>query len=230
MMKVITKTPNEYGSYGTLMEYDGIMLPEDFLEVPDWVNTEEFVEYEGFVFVETLRGCVIAMSPNLEAWEAWKALQPDPVETAKTEKNAEIAAACSAMIDVGTEVQLPDGSKKAYTYTVEDQANVSEMFLACMSGATGYVYHANGEECRTYTAAEIVAIYGTLSMYKTGQITYQNQLKKLVEDQTTVDAVNKITYGQPLEGNYLEKYNQLMAEAKTQMEAVLSKIAGAVSE
>ena len=84
MMKVITKTPNEYGSYGALMEYDGVMLPENFLEVPDWVNTEEFVEYEGFVFLEALRGCAIAMRPNLEAWEKWQEIKPPDPEPEPT--------------------------------------------------------------------------------------------------------------------------------------------------
>ena len=54
---------------------------------------------------------------------------------------------------------------------------VSEMFMACLMGAAGYLYHENGGECRLYSKAEIVAIYGTLSMYKTGQLTYHNQIK-----------------------------------------------------
>ena len=78
-MKIIKKTPASNGAYGNIQEYPGITTPEGYYEVPDWVDTEVFTQYNGFVNLETLRGCVISMSPNLEAWQAWKdSLPPDP--------------------------------------------------------------------------------------------------------------------------------------------------------
>ena len=79
-------------------------------------------------------------------------------------KLEELADACSAAIDAGTSVDLPSGSRESFTYTVADQANVSEMFTACLAGATGYIYHANNGPCKTYPVADIVEIYSTLSM------------------------------------------------------------------
>ena len=38
-----------------------------------------------------------------------------------------------------------------------------------------------------------------------------------------------MTYGQPLIGEYLTKYNDLMAEAQTQMDTVLAKISQGMS-
>ena len=58
-------------------------------------------------------------------------------------KLEELSEACNAAIDEGTSVDLPSGSRESFTYTVADQANVSEMFTACLAGATGYIYHAN---------------------------------------------------------------------------------------
>ena len=140
-------------------------------------------------------------------------------------KLEELSEACNAAIDAGTSVDLPSGSRESFTYTVADQANVSEMFTACLAGATGYIYHANNRPFKTYPVADIVAIYSTLSMYKTSQLTYHNQLKQYV---LTLDpeAVEAVTYGQPLTGTYLEQYNTLMAEAQEQMQAVLSKLGG----
>ena len=140
-------------------------------------------------------------------------------------KLEELADACSAAIDAGTSVDLPSGSRETFSYTVADQANVSEMFTACLAGATGYIYHANNGPCKTYPVADIVAIYSTLSMYKTSQLTYHNQLKRYV---LTLDpeAAKAVTYGQPLIGEYLTQYNALMAEAQEQMQAVLSKLGG----
>ena len=157
-------------------------------------------------------------------WNPEKQTRPKPGEQDKT-KLEELADACSAAIDAGTSVDLPSGSRESFTYTVADQANISEMFTACLAGATGYIYHANDAPCKTYPVADIVAIYSTLSMYKTSQLTYHNQLKRYV---LTLDpeAAKAVTYGQELTGTYLEQYNTLMAEAQEQMQAVRSKLGG----
>lgn len=152
--------------------------------------------------------------------------EPEPVEVARAAKVAEISTACSAAIDAGTSVDLPSGTREEFTYTVADQANVSEMFTACLAGATGYIYHANNAPCKTYPVADVVAIYGTLSMYKTGQLTYHNQLRQFVNSLTTAEDIQTVTYGQPLIGEYLTQYNALMAEAQEQMQAVLGKLGG----
>lgn len=155
--------------------------------------------------------------------------EPEPVEVARAAKVAEISAACNAAIDAGTSVDLPSGTREEFTYTVADQANVSEMFTACLAGATGYIYHANNSPCKTYPASDVVAIYGTLSMYKTGQLTYHNQLRQFVNSLTTAEDIRTVTYGQPLIGEYLTQYNALMAEAQSQMDAVLAKISQGMS-
>lgn len=155
--------------------------------------------------------------------------EPEPVEVARAAKVAEISTACNAAIDAGTSVDLPSGTREEFTYTVADQANVSEMFTACLAGATGYIYHANNSPCKTYPAADVVAIYGTLSMYKTGQLTYHNQLRQFVNSLTTAEDIQTVTYGQPLIGEYLTQYNDLMAEAQTQMDAVQAKISQGMS-
>ena len=155
--------------------------------------------------------------------------EPEPVEVARAAKIAEISAACSAAIDAGTSVDLPSGTREAFTYTVADQANISEMFTACLAGATGYIYHENNGPCKNYPAADVVAIYGTLSMYKTGQLTYHNQLRQFVNSLTTAEDIQTVTYGQALIGEYMTQYNDLMAEAQTQMDAVLAKISQGMS-
>lgn len=93
-------------------------------------------------------------------YDPTKQTRPKPGEQDKT-KLEELSEACNAAIDAGTSVDLPSGSRESFTYTVADQANVSEMFTACLAGATGYIYHANNGPCKTYPVADIVAIYST---------------------------------------------------------------------
>lgn len=223
-MYYIKTDSNQYGYYGNPMQQpfpDCIEMPDEFLGA--------YLDADGFINITVEDGIVTNVEKNAEAWEAWKATLPpetDPIVQAKSEKCAELSNLCESAINAGTSVKLPDGKEKDFSYSTADQANVSEMFLACMMGAESYPYHANGEGCMTYTAAEIISIYGTLSMYKTIQITYQNQLKQYVNSLETVDDVNAVQYGQELSGDYLTTYNTLITEAQTQMQAVLAKVTG----
>lgn len=139
-------------------------------------------------------------------------------------KLEEISVSCSATINNGTQVQLSDGTTKQFSYTIEDQSNISEMFVAVMVGATEYPYHADGEDCVIYSAQDIIAIYSTLTGFKTAQTTYHNQLKAYIQSLDNAQDVMAVQYGQELTGEYLEKYNQLMAVAQEQMEIILSKL------
>lgn len=166
-------------------------------------------------------------APVLRSEEEIEADRMPDLETVRAAKIAEMSAACNAAINAGTTVQMPDGTQEAFTYSTADQANVSEMFMACLMGAESYPYHANDEACKSYTAAEIMSIYGTLSMYKTGQLTYHNQLTQYINALETAQEVQAVTYGQELTGEYLVAYGTLMQEAQAQMQAVISKVGGA---
>lgn len=220
----IQKEPMPNGNFGCPFNNefnDSILLPDELLE--------DYLSFNGFVYLTIEDGVITKVEGNVEAWEAWKATllpEADPLVQAKSEKCAELSNLCESAINAGTSVKLPDGTEKDFSYSTADQANISEMFLACMMGVESYPYHANGEGCMSYTVAEITSIYGTLSMYKTIQITYQNQLKQYVNSLETVDDVNAVQYGQELSGDYLTTYNTLITEAQTQMQAVLAKVTG----
>lgn len=131
---------------------------------------------------------------------------------------------CQNAISEGTIVQLSDGSTHHFTYDVNDQANVSEMFNAIVMGATEFPYHADGEGCVMYSAQDVIIIYTALSTHKTSHITYHNQLKQYVMTLDNVDKVSSVRYGQQLTGKYMETYNSLMAQAQAQMGKILSHI------
>ena len=143
----------------------------------------------------------------------------------KTEKIAEIKKDCEDYIYAGTDVTYADGSVEHFTYTLADQSNISEMFTAVMAGATEYPYHADGEICKIYTKEQIVTIYGTLSLFKTEATTYHNSLKAQIKAMTDADAISGVKFKETeLTGEYLTNYNEMMASAQTQLNAILAKI------
>lgn len=185
-----------------------------------------YIQHNGFVLVtedeESENG--YSITPDTDKWEAWEAEQPDPVETVREVKIEELSVACNTTINAGTQVQLTDGSTESFTYGLVDQSNISEMFNAVLLGATEYPYHANDDGCRMYSAQDIVAIYVTMSIFKTAQTTYHNQLKRHVKAMESVAEVEAVTYGQELTGEYLDKYNELMAQAKAQLDNIVAKV------
>ena len=147
------------------------------------------------------------------------------VEEAKPAKIAEIKQVCESYIYAGTDVTYSDGTTEHFTYTLADQSNISEMFTAIMAGATEFPYHADGEICKVYSKAQIVAIYGTLSLFKANITTYHNSLKAQVNAMTDADEINTVKFGETeLIGDYLDNYNTMMASAQTQLNAILAKI------
>ena len=147
------------------------------------------------------------------------------VDSAKAEKIAEIKKDCEEYIYAGADVTYANGVKEHFTYTLADQSNISEMFTAVMAGATEYPYHADGEICKIYTKEQIVAIYGTLSLFKTEATTYHNSLKAQIDAMTDIDTISAIKFKETeLTGEYLTNYTAMMASAQTQLNAILAKI------
>ena len=205
-------------------------------------NTESFVNQVHYIKVSPTSGCYIAATEE-EAQGAvinsvpYSINKSNPIEgieaitlTKQEDWTEEMTASYNEMVLNQAKtyklLELSDGSTESFTYTLADQANVSEMFTAVMAGATEYPYHQNGGDCKMYSAQDIVKIYSALSGMKTGQITYQNQLKQYVKAMTDMEDVYEVSYGQELTGEYLEKYNTLIAQAQEQMQTVLSKMMG----
>ena len=103
------------------------------------------------------------------------------------------------------------------------------MFDAVLMGATMYPYQSDDGNCRTYTAEEIVTIYPTLAGNKTAQLTYYHQLKDYIDTLDTAKEIEAVTYGQPLTGEYLEHYNDMVTVAAEQMQTVVARITSAMS-
>lgn len=145
------------------------------------------------------------------------------------DKLSSLSNSCNEQITNGAEITLADESTKTFSYSIEDQSNVSEMFNAIVMGATAYPYHANGEGCKMYSAEDIVKIYSTLTALKTSQVTYYNQLREYVKTLEFISDIQSVTYGQELTGSYLDTYNELMQNANTEMQKVLSKVSASMS-
>lgn len=190
------------------------VLPEGWAIIPD-----DVIIPESFPFVD------IEVDGNIVTSMTAREVPKPDISIIKQSKLAEISKSCEDYIYAGTNVTLPDNTVEHFTYTLADQSNISEMFTAIMAGATEYPYHADGEICKIYSKEQIVAIYGTLSLFKTEATTYHNSLKAQINAMTDADAISAIKFKETvLTGEYLTNYNEMMASAQTQLNVILAKI------
>lgn len=80
-MYIMNKEKSEAGQYQGIQSWDGLTAPEGFYWWPDNLDRSRFDQYEGFVILKVARNTVVSYEPDVEAYEAWKASQPEPEPT-----------------------------------------------------------------------------------------------------------------------------------------------------
>ena len=200
-------------------------------QIKTGTEPEKKVVMEGTITARNPEGLkkIIPAKDIYEDCQYYHEYTEDEKETYLNEKLSSLSNSCNEKITKGAEVTLSDESKKTFSYSIEDQANVSEMFNAIVMGATSYPYHANGEGCKMYGAEDIVKIYSTLTTLKTSQVTYYNQLRDYIKTLEFVPEIQAVVYGQELTGSYLDTDNELMHNATTEMQKVLSRVSTLMS-
>ena len=98
----------------------------------------------------------------------------------KAAKIAEISKSCNAIIVAGIDLELTQGAVH-FNLSIEDQANIANLFRVVELGGTEFPYQSDGGVCRIYTAAEIAQIYIAAQTLITTQTTYHNALKAYVQ-------------------------------------------------
>lgn len=219
-MMYISKQPNESGYYGNPQSYkfDGSLQLRDEL-------LSAYMEANGFVTLTVDGDTITRVEKNEATWDAWKATllpQPSELEQAKQNKILSLCESNDKAINEGTAVVLSTGEEN-FTYALDDQTNIKEMFDGVKLGLEQYSYHENNGQCRMFSAQDIITLYFTLFTYKTRLLTYYNQLKHYVESLETVEEVNQVEYGQELTGEYLARFNEIVEQDQQEVNKVMEK-------
>ena len=99
-------------------------------------------------------------------------------EALRSKKLEEVSNCCEKTICAGIDVTFTDGTQEHFSLQPNDQTNIDGVFNAIVLGATEYPYHADGEPCKMYSAADIVSLYVASKGYITKQTTYNNALRQ----------------------------------------------------
>lgn len=197
-MYLINSIKNTDGAYSPLQRiYDATTRPGTFI-FPDYfvpVFYPPDKRSAGFVTIEDDGTTVTSCVWDEVAYQAWCEANPapDPLETARAEKEAELSAACNASIVAGMDVTTTKGTEH-FSLQETDQINLTTAYNAVMSGATQYPYHADGELCRMFTADEIKTISAASIQHKLYHTTLCNHLLTWARRAETEEELNSITY------------------------------------
>ena len=111
----------------------------------------------------------------------------------RADKLEELSTACSAAITAGMDVETTQGTEH-FSLQETDQINLTTALSAVQSGAAGYPYHADGQLCRLFTAAEIQAIAVASVKHKLYHTTLCNHLLTWARRAATKEELSGITY------------------------------------
>lgn len=124
-------------------------------------------------------------------------------------KKAEISRSCQEAIYRGINVTLSDGSTEHYSLTEHDQINLFGKQSQLAAGAEQLEYHADGQPCRYYSAADMQAIIQAAMWHVSYHTTYCNALNMWIAGCQENEEVMGIYYG----ADVLEKYRSEVLNA-----------------
>lgn len=74
---IIKQQPESSGAYAPPQGWNGA-TPAGYYKIADTIDLNDFVKYGGFVSLVVARDTVIGYTPDVVAWETWKAEHPEP--------------------------------------------------------------------------------------------------------------------------------------------------------
>lgn len=188
-MYYISKNSNESGAYSNPQSNkfpDSVALSDEQLT--------EFLKYNGFVNLTIEGETVTNIEPNLEAWEAWKASLPDPLDDMKEQKIIKSKTDLQTYL-AEHPLQWTDG--KYYTITAEKQQQLtSKLLSATFAQQTGTEYDLKWNDteqvCEPWTLENLTALAFAIDARVTALVTYQQEKERLIRDAETLETLESI--------------------------------------
>lgn len=120
---------------------------------------------------------------------------PELLAAAQVAKRSEMSAACEQAIYGGVDVTLADGTTEHFSLTEHDQLNLFGKQAQLAAGMEQLEYHADGQPCRYYSAADMQAIIQAAMWHVSYHTTYCNAVNMWTSGCQTADEVQAIFYG-----------------------------------
>ena len=211
------------GKFKTAEETKDKFAPDVlFVDAPDYV-------FEGWGYDYNAEGNARFIKPTPPAGYAYDDetgtfyLEEEYLQKALADKLAELSAACNKKIIDGFTVNL-SGNDEYFTLTLEDQANINNLFELVKNGSIQIIYHSANNPCQIYTPEQIVQLYLAAQNHITYNLIYHNYLKQYAQTITSTKELKSITYGIDLPETYTTNMQADLTIFNSQIEATTQNI------
>lgn len=196
-MPYIQKNPNSSGAYPAPQGHAApglIPLTEE--------QAATVLQYNGFVTItseeevieDNFTRTVYTVAPNTEAWEGWKAAQPDPLDALKASSIAKSKTDLAAYL-AAHPLQWTDG--EYYSITAEKQQQLTSKIMAAtmaqtLSASYTLTWNSTGEVCREWTLQDLSALAFAIDARVTSLVSYQQTQEVAMRNAATEEELNAI--------------------------------------
>lgn len=196
-MWYVSSMPNSSGAYSgpKSNSFSGALALTD-----DQVQT--LIQYNGFVTItqepdEEIEGSSVTVTPDVEAWEEWKASlppEPDALEEAKADKIAKSKTDLADYLETHP-LQWTDG--EYYSITAEKQQQLTSKIMAAtmaqtLSASYTLTWNSTGEVCREWTLQDLSALAFAIDARVTALVTYQQTQEVAMRNAATLEDLEAI--------------------------------------
>lgn len=178
---------------------DGAVL--DRIDVTDPNNPQPVFTYLPESDIGRLQKQVEILNTKMNA-VAPPQKDPETLDEWRAEKKKEISTACETVIYTGIDVTLSDGSTEHFSLTEHDQINLFGKQAQLSAGVDQLEYHADGQPCRYYSAADMQAVINAAMFYVSYHTTYCNALNMWIAGCETIEDVQAVFYGADVPEEY----------------------------
>ena len=185
----IDPTPNPSGAYPSAKNqpFPGCVALTDR-------QAELFRQYHGFVTLTEGEEGETVLTPNTEAWAAWKAAQPDPLAEAKAARIARSKAELAAYLEKHP-IQWTDG--EFYSITAEKQQQLTGKIMAAtmaqaLSADYDLTWNSTGQVCKSWTLQDLSALAFAIDKRVTALVAYQQTQEVAMGEAATLEELERV--------------------------------------
>lgn len=151
-----------------------------------------YLQYNGFITITSTDP--VTIEPDTEAWEAWKAEQPDPLDAVKDARITESKADLEAYLEAHP-LTWTDGKQYTITETKQNQLT-SKLLAATLSAQASIPYtltwNDTGEICKEWTLEELSALAFAIDARVTSLVTYQQTQEVAIRNAISQEELDAI--------------------------------------
>lgn len=124
----------------------------------------------------------------------------------------------------GIDVILSDGTVEHFELTLEDQSNISSLYLTAITSQgliTSLPYHSRGHLCREYPIEDIIRIYVAMQKFIALKTTIANFTIQRIRNTFDANEFRNIYYGMEFNAEETEQINEVLSSTNATIDAML---------